>query len=149
VLVVDGVAFALLATGEAGRRTGFDRRADHAEISRRLPCHRATGGAAGVGAVEVQPNAADQHAQIVLAQARIGACGTACSAVEALSDTAQECVAIQTGRRWMRFEDLFEGHGSFLRSGGIAADLSALASLAPVQAVVPSAVLMRLRPPGA
>ena len=144
MLVVDGVPFAFLATGEAGRRTGFERRADHAEISRGLPCHRAAGGVAGVGAVEVQPNAADQLSQIVLAQARIGACGTACSAVEALSDTAQECVAIQISRRWMRFEDLFEGHGSFLhRSGGIAADLRALASLAPVQAVAPSSVPMR------
>ena len=60
VLVVGRVALALFGTGDAGRRTSFDHRDDEAEIGRGLTRHDPARGIACVGAVEVEPNAADQ-----------------------------------------------------------------------------------------
>jgi hypothetical protein len=93
------VPVAFLGTGKAGRCTGINRCAEESEIWRGLPRHDAASGVAGVGAIEVEANAADQLLQIVLAQTGVGAGGAAGGAVEALLDTAQERLAIEV--RWL------------------------------------------------
>jgi hypothetical protein len=108
MLVVRGVELALLGAGEAGRRAGFDHCADQAKIGRGLPCHDPAGGIARVGAVEVEPNAADQLRQIALGQTSVRAGCAAGATVETLVDTAEESVAIQAARMWMQVDDLVE-----------------------------------------
>ena len=66
VLVMLGVAFALLATGTECHDTRLNHWADDADIGRGLSCHNAVGGIAHVGAVEAEPNAADQLLYVAL-----------------------------------------------------------------------------------
>ncbi len=67
VFVVGSVPFTLLGTGEADHCTRFDDCADRAQIRRGLPSHDTARGVARVGAVEAEPNDADQLRQIILA----------------------------------------------------------------------------------
>src|SRR5919204_4213568 len=120
VLVMGGVPLALLGTGEAGRRTGFDHRTDEAEIRLGLACDDTSGCVAGVGAVEAEANAAGQLADVVLGEIGVGTTGTAGRAVKARVDTAQERLAIEAGLLWMQFDDLAKGHSLSSRSGAIA-----------------------------
>jgi hypothetical protein len=110
VLEVVSVAFALLGTGEAGRRAIFDRCAKESEIRFGLPCQDAAGCVACVGAVEVEPYAADQLMQITLAQTGVRAGNAAGGAVEALLNAPQKRLLIEV--YWLRveLEDLRPGH---------------------------------------
>jgi hypothetical protein len=110
VLVVGGVPRALIATGAAGRRAGFDRCADDPEIGRRLAGENAAGSLADVGAVEVETNATDQLLHVVLAETGVGAACAGSGTVQALVDTTQKRVAIKAGRLWMRLDDLLNCH---------------------------------------
>ena len=110
MLMVGGVPLTLLTTDAASRRAGFDRRADDDEIRRGLASHDASGRLARVGAVEVEPDAADQLLQVFLAEARVGAAGTGSGTVEAVLDAAQEHVAIEAARLWMQLDDLLNRH---------------------------------------
>jgi hypothetical protein len=92
VLVVLGVPLTLLATGTTGRRTGLDRCAEDADIGRGLAGEDAARRVAGVGAIEVEANAADQLPHVLLAETGVGAAGARSGTVEALVDTAQERV---------------------------------------------------------
>jgi hypothetical protein len=112
VLVVGGVPIALLGTGEAGHRTRFDDCSDQAQIRRRLARHDAAGRVAGVGAVEAEANAAQHLPHVVLGEIGVGTAGTAGGTIEALFDTAQERVAIEARRLWMRLKDLLKCHVS-------------------------------------
>jgi hypothetical protein len=85
VLVVLGVPLTLLATGTTGRRTGLDRCAEDADIGRGLAGEDAARGVAGVGAIEVEANAADQLLHVLLAETGVGAAGAGSGTVEASS----------------------------------------------------------------
>jgi hypothetical protein len=76
VLVVLGVPLALLATCATRRRTGLNRCAEHADIGRGLASEHAARGLAGVSAIEVEANAADQLPHVLLAETGVGAAGT-------------------------------------------------------------------------
>jgi hypothetical protein len=112
VFVVRGMAIALLRAGEAGNRTGFDDRLDDAKIGRGLPHDDPAGCVACVGAVEVEPNAATQLHELVLAEAVICARSAAGGAIDALFHAAQEQVVIQVARMRMQVDDLLKGHVS-------------------------------------
>ena len=116
MLVVGGVPVALRGTGEAGDGTGFDHCADKAQIRRGLAGHDAASRLAGVGAVEAETDAAHHLFHVILGEVGVGTSRTAGGTIEALGDAAQERVAIEARRLWMRFKDLLEGHVSpFIR----------------------------------
>lgn len=123
MLMVGGMALALLRAGEAGRRTGFDDGADDAEIGLRLARHDAASGLARVGAIEAEPNATHHLLHVALDEIGVRTARTAGSTVEALSDTAQDSVVIQACRAWMQLDDLLKGHVLSFRSGSQRGDL--------------------------
>jgi hypothetical protein len=126
MLVVGGVALALVPAHAARRRACLDAGAYDAEIRFRLPGHDTAGRVAGVGAVEAEANAPDQLRHVGLAQAGIGAARTRRSAVEALVDAAQEHVPIEAGRPWVARDHFSNCHVLSLRSSGArAANLGA------------------------
>ena len=104
-----GVAVAFLRACEAGSGTSFDHAADETDIRRTLPNRDAAGHLARVGAVERDSNHADQLL-IALAQADVGAGGTAGRTVDTLLRTAQQNLADQAPRQRMHAHDLPEGH---------------------------------------
>jgi hypothetical protein len=110
MLEVSGMPLALLATGKAGRPTGFDGCLNDTEIRHGLPKQDASGRVAHVSAVEVESNAAHQFPQIILAQTGVCAGGTACAAVEAFVDAAKDCVSILGGRQRVQLKDLGIDH---------------------------------------
>jgi hypothetical protein len=110
VLVVLGVPLTLLATCATGRRTGLNRCAEHADIGRGLAGEDAARRVAGVSAIKVEANAADQLPHVVLAETGVGAAGAGGGTVEALVDAAQERVAIKARRLWMRVDHLLNCH---------------------------------------
>jgi hypothetical protein len=112
VLMVSGVPVAFLGANEAGDGTGFDHCADEAQIRRGLTGHDAAGRVAGVGAVEAETDAANHLPHVVLGEIGVGATRTAGGAIEALGDTAQDCVAIEARRLWVRLKDLSKSHRS-------------------------------------
>jgi hypothetical protein len=112
VLVVGGMAIALLGTDEASLRTCFDHGADKPEIRGGLARHDSTGCVTGVGAVEAEANAANHFAHVLLGEIRVGTTRAADDTVEARLDTAHERIAILDGRLWMHPEDLLKVHVS-------------------------------------
>lgn len=104
------VALALLAGCTARQSTGLERCGDDAEIGLGLSRDDAAGGCARIGAIETEADAADQVPNVVLREARIGAACAGNGAVEAVVDAAQERLAIDAGRVWMRLDDLSSGH---------------------------------------
>jgi hypothetical protein len=98
MLVVGGVALALVAARAARRRACLDDCAYDAKIRFRLAGDDSAGRVAGVGAVEAEANAPDKLSHVGLAQAGIGAARTRRGTVEALIDAAQEHVPIEAGR---------------------------------------------------
>jgi hypothetical protein len=133
VLMVGGMPLTFLAAGAARRCAGFDRRAEEAEIGRCLAGEDATGGLAGVCAVEVETNAADQLLHVLLAETSVGAARAASGAGETLVDTTHEGVAIKAGRLGMRLDHFLNCH--------------VLSLLVRAGAVEPKASLTRLRSP--
>src|SRR5699024_3885915 len=73
VLVHVGVLPALVTTGAAGRDACLEVGPDGRRVEARVPGQDACGGAAAVGAVEVQADAGAQLGDHVLAQARVRA----------------------------------------------------------------------------
>ena len=110
VLVVLGVALALLATGAASRHAGLNRCTDDGDIEGGLAGHDAAGCVAKVGAVETQANAAHQLRQLGLAEVRVGTARTHGRTVDASLDAAHDHIAIATGRLRMRLEHLSNRH---------------------------------------
>ncbi|MGZ6592544.1 MAG: hypothetical protein ACXVE5_11355 [Gaiellaceae bacterium] len=101
---------ALITTGLAGRRAGPDHCPEDREIRRGLTDRDSGGRAAGVGAVEAEANAAHHLVHIVLREIGVGATRAAGRAVEALVDTAQKGVVIDTCRLWMRLDYVSNRH---------------------------------------
>ena len=93
-----GMPLALITTGSAGRRAGLDHGLEDAEIRRGLTYRDSGGGVAGVGAVEAEANAAHHLAYVVLSEIGVGTTRAAGGTVEALFDTTQERVVIDTCR---------------------------------------------------
>jgi hypothetical protein len=115
MLEVSGMPLALLATGKAGRPTGFDGWMNETEIRHGLPKQDASGRVADISAVEVESNAAHQFLQIILAQTGVRAGGATCAAVEAFADAAKDGISILGGRHRVQLEDLWiENPRSFL-----------------------------------
>jgi hypothetical protein len=110
VLVVLSVPLTLLPTSATGRRTGLYRCAEHADIGCGLAGHDAARGAAGIRAIEIEANAADQLLQLLLAETGVSAAGAARGTVEALGDAAQESVSIKARRLWMRLDHFLNCH---------------------------------------
>ena len=104
MLVVLGVPLTFLSTCATGRGTGLDRCAEQADIGRGLAGEDATSGVAGVGAVEVEANAADQLPHVLLAETGVGATGARSGTVEAVVDAAQQRVSTEACRLWMRLD---------------------------------------------
>jgi hypothetical protein len=104
VLVVLGVPLTFLATCATGRGTGLNRCTEDLDIGRGLAGEHATRGVAGVGAVVVEANAADQVLHVLLAETGVGATRACGGTVEALVDAAQQRVSIEARRLWMRLD---------------------------------------------
>jgi hypothetical protein len=105
-----GMPLALITTGLAGRGTGLDHCAHDAKIRCGLTDHDPGGSAAGVSAVEAKANAAYHLVHVVLREIRVGAARAAGATVEALFDTAQKRVVIDTCRLWMCLDYVLNGH---------------------------------------
>ena len=82
------VALALVTGCTASQSAGLERCADDREIGLGLSCDDAARGCARVCAVETEADAADQVANVVLGETRIGASRAGDGAVEAIVDTA-------------------------------------------------------------
>jgi hypothetical protein len=105
-----GMPLALITTGLAGRRTGLDHCPHDAKIRLGLTDHDPGGSGARVGAVEAQANATHHLVHVGLREIGVGATRAAGGTVEALFDTAQERVVIDTCRLWMRLEYFLNRH---------------------------------------
>jgi hypothetical protein len=105
-----GMPLALITRGLTGRRTGLDHCPHDAKIRRGLTDHDPGGSAAGVGAVEAEANAAHHLVHVVLREIGVGTTRAAGGTVEALFDTAQERVVIDTCRLWMRLDYVLNRH---------------------------------------
>jgi hypothetical protein len=116
VLVVLGVALALLATGAAGRGTRLDRGTKDGGVGRDLADHHASGGHAHVGAVEAEADAAPHVLHVALGQVRVGTARARRGAVHAGLDAAHHRLAIATGRLRVRIEHLSNRHLRLLGS---------------------------------
>jgi hypothetical protein len=121
VLVVLGVALALLATGTACHQAGLDRRAHDADIRSGLPRHDSPRGFADVGAVQARANAAYHLLQVALAEICVGAARAGGGAPAARLDAPSDRVEIADGRLGMGLEHLSNRHvRSFVSVGVIA-----------------------------
>jgi hypothetical protein len=110
VLVVGGVLLALFGTRPAGHRASLDLRTEDAEIRLGLPDEDATGGVAGVRAVEAEANAADQLLLVRLGEVGVGAARARRRAVNAILDAAQQHVAIERAGSWVCREHVSNRH---------------------------------------
>jgi hypothetical protein len=115
VVVVLGVPVTLLAAGATGRRAGLDRCAEDANIGRGLAGDDAARSCAGISAIEVKANSADQLLH-VLAEAGVGAAGAGGGTVDTLVDAAHQPVAIGARPLRMRLDHLLNCHFVPLRA---------------------------------
>jgi hypothetical protein len=122
VLVVGGVLLALVGADPAGQRAGLGLRTEDAEIRLGLPDEDATGGLAGVGAVQAKTSAADQILHVRLGKVGIRAACARRGAVDAILDAAHKQVTIERARPWVCREHLSNRHVCsfpFERSGEV------------------------------
>jgi hypothetical protein len=104
------VSLALITAGSARGRAGFDHCPEDADIRRGLTYRDPGCSVAGVGAVEAEADAAHHLVDVVLRKTGVGTTRAAGGTVEALFDTAQERVVIDTGRLWMCLHDVVNCH---------------------------------------
>ena len=88
MLVVTGMALALFGAETADRRAGLDDRSYLICVELRLPRHDPTGRGACITAIKTQSDAADEHRDVVLAEACISARRTGLSAGGARLESA-------------------------------------------------------------
>jgi hypothetical protein len=112
VLVMLGMAFALLGAYAARRHASLERRCLGARIRVGLATEDATGVDAGVGAVETQAKAARQRADVVLGEGRVGADRARAGAGGALIDATCEHRGICDERAGMGPQDRLYAHGA-------------------------------------
>jgi hypothetical protein len=94
VLVVIGVPLALLAASPTRLGAGMHDCQGELRHELRLPAENPAGRDAHVAAVLARPDAADHHANVVLTQASIRACGTALRAIEARVDAGKQSASL-------------------------------------------------------
>src|SRR5829696_5084585 len=94
---VFGVLLALLAAQAASPRASLQDSLSQFHIEGRLPGEDLSGRVADVGAVEVEPYAADQHLQVLLTQTGVGAGGAGLGAVEAGLDALHQRFCLRSG----------------------------------------------------
>lgn len=110
MLVVGSVAVAFLSRSATRRSTRFDRLAKNAEIGFGLPRHDSSGAGADVAAIETEADATHQLVQVRLGQGGIRATRARSRTVQALGDTANDRLAIESCRLWVRLDDLSNRH---------------------------------------
>jgi hypothetical protein len=110
--VVLGVAVALLRARAARRYAGLEHAHRGAALRVGLAANDSTDGTAGVGAVEAATNAAFQLADVVLAEAGVGADGARRRAGRAVVDAAREHRGIRDERARVRLQDRFDAHAT-------------------------------------
>jgi DNA-binding transcriptional ArsR family regulator len=114
------VPLTFLGARPAGDRTGLDLRAENAEIRLGLSEEHATGGLAGVGAVQAETDAADHLLHIRLGEVGIGVTRARRRALDAVLDTAQKQLSIERVWPWVCGENLSNCHVLSLPSSGCA-----------------------------
>lgn len=118
----DGAVFVLLrmtvtfvATNPTGLRTGFEHYAkDRFVASGSARCHR-TGGATGIGTVQIEPDALGQLLDHVFAQAGVGTGDAGLFAIEAGLDAADENVVGVAADMGMGTDHLLSVHVCLLQ----------------------------------
>ena len=98
MLMMLGVALALLGAGRAGLPAALDLRPRGLRLVLRLAADRAPGRDADVGAVEAEANAAAHLSDVFLGEVGVHADRAAASAVVALGDASGERLAIDLAR---------------------------------------------------
>ena len=98
MLMVLGVALALLAAGRAGLPTALDLRPRGLRLVFRLPADHAAGRDANVGAVQAEANAPPHLSDVFLGEVGVHADRAAASAVVALGDASGERLAVDLAR---------------------------------------------------
>lgn len=114
MLVVRRVELTFFGARKTGHGTGLDHFADQTEIRRRLSDHDPSGRVARIGAVEAEPNAANELRQVALGQAGVCAGRAAGQTVETFVDTAEESGFVEAARVWMHGDDLLIRHALLL-----------------------------------
>jgi hypothetical protein len=116
MLMVLCVPFALLRADAASLRAGLHDGSRELRIERGLPTEDIARRSAHIAAVQTQPDAADQHAYVVLAEIGVRAGRTALRAVEARVDAGEQRGALDRGSLRMCLQHLPSvGHGFSLR----------------------------------
>ena len=103
------VLAALLGTDTAGRPAGFELSADEAQVGLGLAGEDAPGGAADVGAVEVEPDAAAEHPNLLFAKTGVGTGDATLLTLEAGVDTGAQRIKVAGGGGVLG-EDLLGDH---------------------------------------
>lgn len=117
---------ALLPADAAGHGACLDDRPGELRLEFSLPGEDLARGGAHITAVQTQANAADQHADVVLAEVSVRASSAALSAVEACVDTRNQGSRFDCGSPRMRLQYLLSVGHDFLPSS-----LGATLSLRP------------------
>jgi len=118
VLVMLGMAFALVGARAAHGDAGLERSRLGARIRVGLATEDATGVDAGVRTVEAQAKAARQRADVVLGKGGVGADRARARAGGALVDATCEHRGLCDERAGMGLQDRLDAHGADRRSGG-------------------------------
>jgi hypothetical protein len=124
VLVV-GVPLALLRAGPTGRHARRDGRAEDGRIRSGLPRHGASGGVAGIGAIEAEPNDANQLLYVALGKTGVSTGSAAGAAVQALLDATNQHLAIHVRWLWVQLDYLLKPHVFSSRLTAIPTHISA------------------------
>jgi hypothetical protein len=96
-----GVPLALGPTDLTGRHAGLELGPQQAPIRLGLPGDQPAGRITDVGAVQVQPNAANQHLELRLAETGVSAGGAALGTIEASLNALRQRSGVDPGRARM------------------------------------------------
>jgi hypothetical protein len=117
VLVLLGVPLAFVSTGAAGQSAGFEHRAQRGFIAAGAAGRHRASGPAGVGTVQVQPDALGQLLDHVLTKAGVGAGDTGLFAIEAGFYAADENIVRVAPHVRVGADHLLGVHGILLPLG--------------------------------
>ena len=116
MLMVLCVPFALLRADAASLRAGLHDGSRELRLELRLPAEDIARRSTHIAAVQTQPDAAGQHAYVVLAEISVRAGGAALRAVEARVDAGEQRGGLDRGSPRMRLQHSPSvGHGFSLR----------------------------------
>jgi hypothetical protein len=116
MLVVVCMPLTLLPADAASLHAGLHGRPGELWLELGLPTEDVPRRRADIAAVQTQPDAADQHADVVLAEIRVRAGCAALRAVEAGVDAGKQRSALDRGSTWVRLQHLPSvGHSFSIR----------------------------------